>query len=89
MSGEATTNMKQAWEKILEYASSPLQGTMSRKLRKEVSVQINDGKVYAEAILFMDERFIRITEKNVENQDINTYYDFDKIVNIRTYGPTY
>lgn len=81
--------MKGAWEKVMEYASSPLQGTMSRQLRKEVSIQINDGKVYANAVIFMDDRFIRITEKNIENQDINTYYDFDKVINIRTFGPTY
>lgn len=83
-----TATMKATWEKVLEYASSPLHGTLSRKLRKEVSVQINDGKVYKEAIIFMGELFIRITEKNVDGQDINSYYDFDKIVSIRTMGPT-
>ncbi len=80
--------MKATWEKIIEYASMPLHGTMSRSLRKDVSIQINEGKIYSSAIIFMDDMFIRVTEKNVDGQDINTYYDFSKVVSIRTMGPT-
>jgi len=36
--------MKATWEKILEYASMPVHGTMSRKLRKGVTLQINEGQ---------------------------------------------
>ena len=86
---EEKMSMKSTWEKVLEYASMPLHGTLSRKLRKEVSIQINDGKTYKEAIIFIGDGFIRITEKNVDDQDINTYYDFEKVANIRTFGPTY
>lgn len=39
-------NMKATWEKIFEYASMPLHGTMSRKLRKGRRLQINEGEVY-------------------------------------------
>ena len=35
--------MKNAWEKIFEYASMPIHGTMFRRLRKGVSLQINKG----------------------------------------------
>ncbi|WP_321429132.1 hypothetical protein [uncultured Methanolobus sp.] len=42
--------MKDTWEKVFEYASSPLHGTMSRKLREGVSIQVNEGKVYSKAI---------------------------------------
>ena len=44
--------MKNTWEKIFEYASMPVHGTMSRKLRKGVSLQINEGKVYENAVIY-------------------------------------
>lgn len=77
--------MRATWEKVLEYASMPLQGTMSRQLRKGVKLQINEGKVYEEAVIFIGEKFVRLTE-TCEDQSINTYYDFDKIVCISTYS---
>ena len=55
--------MNKTWEKVFEYASSPLEGTMSRKLREGVSIQINEGKIYKKAVLFMGEEFVRITEE--------------------------
>lgn len=78
--------MKTTWEKILEYASMPVHGTMSRKLRKGVGLQINEGKVYDAAVLFMGE-FVRISEEGTEGKNINTYYAWDSIEAIRTYSP--
>lgn len=77
--------MKDTWEKVFEYASSPLHGTMSRKLREGVSIQVNEGKTYAKAVIFLGEEFVRITEE--ENaQKINTYYDWKMIESVRTYS---
>lgn len=78
--------MKDTWEKVFEYASMPLHGTLSRKLRKGVRVQVNEGTVYGEATLFLGEEFVRITS-TVENAAENTYYDWKKIVSVRTFGP--
>ena len=36
--------MKPTGEKTLEYASMPVHGTMSRKLRKGVTLQIDEGR---------------------------------------------
>ncbi|HHB76332.1 MAG TPA: hypothetical protein ENK84_07290 [Desulfobulbus sp.] len=80
--------MKKTWERIFEYASMPVHGTMSRKLRKNVYLQINEGKIYEEAVIFLGEEFVRITGEGEKNQTINTYYDWQKIASIRTYGPT-
>ncbi len=76
--------MKSTWVKILEYASSPLHGTMSRKLRKGVQLQINEGRTYAQAVLFIGDLFVRLTETDPQTGTINTYYDFEKIGAIRT-----
>lgn len=78
--------MKATWEKVFEYASMPVHGTMSRKLRKGVKVQLNEGKVYEEAVLFLGE-FVRITETEKSGTNVNTYYDWDKISSVRTYSP--
>ena len=43
---------KATWEKVFEYASMPVHGTLSRKLRKDVKIQVNEGKIYEEAVLF-------------------------------------
>lgn len=74
----------QAWEKVLEYASVPLHGTMSRKIRKGVKLQINEGKVYENAVLFISDLFLRVTEEGKET--LNTYYDINVISSIRTYS---
>ena len=78
--------MKSTWEKIFEYASMPVHGTMSRKLRKGVSLQINEGKVYDSAVIFLGD-FVRVTEEGGKKQIINTYYDWESIEAIRTYSP--
>jgi hypothetical protein len=78
-------NALQTWEKVLEYASVPLHGTMSRKIRKGVKLQINEGKVYEEAVLFISDLFLRVTEDS-DGSAINTYYDIDSIASIRTYS---
>lgn len=76
--------MKATWEKIFEYASMPVHGTMSRKLRKGVSLQINEGRIYEKAVVFLGENFVRITEEEADKQAINTYYDWAGIVSLRT-----
>jgi hypothetical protein len=77
--------MKNTWEKVFEYASSPLEGTLSRKLREGVDLQINEGKVYKKAVLFLGEEFVRITEDE-EGQKLNTYYNWNAIGSIRSYS---
>lgn len=79
--------MKPTWEKIFEYASMPVHGTMSRKLRKGVTVQINEGKVYDQATIFLGEEFVRITMEEAEKMAVNTYYDWTGIASIRTTSP--
>lgn len=76
----------QAWEKVLEYASVPLHGTMSRKIRKGVKLQINEGKVYEDAVLFISDLFLRVTEETKEGVSINTYYDMKAVASLRTYS---
>lgn len=74
---------KNTLEKVFEYASMPVHGTLSRKLRKGVKVQINEDRLYSEAVLFLGDEFLRISE-NLESEAINTYYSWDKIVSVRT-----
>jgi len=78
--------MKATWEKILEYASMPVHGTLSRKLRNGVELQINEGKVYGAAVLFLGEEFVRITEEE-NGKMVNSYYDWSCINTIRTLSP--
>lgn len=78
--------MKATWEKILEYASMPVQGTMSRKLRSGVALQINEGKEYTDAVLFLGEEFVRITATE-DGKMVNSYYDWEKLITIRTISP--
>ena len=74
---------KETLEKIFEYASMPLHGTLSRKLRKDISVQVNEEKVYTGAVLFLGEEFVRVTETDT-GKTVNTYYDWDGISSVRT-----
>lgn len=74
---------KETLEKIFEYASMPVHGTLSRKIRKDVKIQVNEGKVYENAVLFLGEGFVRVTE-NKDKEAINTYYCWEKIDSIRT-----
>lgn len=76
---------KDTLEKIFEYASMPVHGTLSRKIRKDVKLQVNEGKIYESAILFLGDGFVRITEQS-EREAINTYYGWDSIESIRTIG---
>lgn len=78
--------MLATWEKIFEYASMPVHGTMSRKLRKGVKLQINEGKVYEKATLFLGEKFVRLTEAKDGGETVNTYFDLLKIESLRTYS---
>lgn len=74
---------KTTLEKIFEYASMPVHGTLSRKLRKGIQCEINDEKVYTAATFFLGEEFVRITETEKDKM-INTYYDWESIVSVRT-----
>ena len=74
---------KATLEKIFEYASMPLHGTLSRKLRKDISCQVNEEKVYSGATLFLGEEFVRITE-TADGITTNTYYDWNGITSVRT-----
>ncbi len=76
---------KATMEKVFEYASSPLHGTLSRKLRKNLKLQVNEGKIYENATLFLGDEFVRITEKQ-DGLDVNTYYCWEAIASIRTYS---
>lgn len=78
--------MKSTWVKILEYASSPLHGTMSRKLRKGVRLQIGEGKIYTQAVIFIGDKFVRMTANDPQDGNVNSYYDLDSINSIRTYS---
>lgn len=77
--------MKETWEKIFEYASMPVHGTLSRKLRKGLVLQINEGKMYDAAVIFLGE-FVRISEEGADGKNINTYYNWGGIETIRTYS---
>ncbi|MBI4804913.1 MAG: hypothetical protein HY795_06730 [Desulfovibrio sp.] len=61
----------------------PVHGTLSRKLRKGLKIQINEGKVYEQATLFLGEEFLRVTEKSGK-ESINTYYGWEKLTCVRT-----
>ena len=74
---------KETLEKIFEYASMPLHGTLSRKLRKDISIQVNEEKIYSGAVLFLGEEFVRITETDT-GTTMNTYYDWSGISSVRT-----
>lgn len=76
---------KATLEKVFEYASMPVHGTLSRKLRKDLKLQVNEGRVYEEAVIFLGEEFVRVTEKNGD-EDVNTYYCWESIASIRTYS---
>ena len=76
----------QAWEKVLEYSSVPLHGTMSRKIRKGVKLQISEGKIYEDAVLFISDLFLRVTEESKDGNSVNTYYDMKAVSSIRTYS---
>jgi len=73
------------WEKVFEYASVPVHGTLSRKLRKGIKIQVNEGRVYESATIFLGEDFLRVTEKSGKEM-VNTYYSWEKLVCVRTLG---
>ncbi len=77
--------MKATWEKVFEYASMPVHGTLSRKLRKEVKIRINMGETYEDAVLFLGEEFVRVVVTR-EGETQNTYYDWNKIDSVTTFS---
>lgn len=78
--------MKAVWEKVFEYASMPVHGSLSRKLRKGIRIQVNEGKIYAGVTLFLGDEFLRITEGEEKGEVINTYYDWKMVASVRTYS---
>jgi hypothetical protein len=76
---------KETLEKVLEYASMPLHGTLSRKLRKGLKIQINEGRIYEGVVLFLGTEFIRITGKEGA-MTLNSYYSWEGVQSIRTYS---
>lgn len=76
---------KQTLEKVFEYASSPVHGTLSRKLRKGVKIQVNEGNIFESATIFLGDEFVRITQK-IGEETSNTYYAWDKICCVTTLG---
>ena len=74
---------KETLEKIFEYASMPVHGTLSRKLRKDISCQINEERIYTNAVFFLGDEFVRITETE-NDSNTNTYYAWEKIRSVRT-----
>ncbi len=78
------SSIKNTWEKVLEYASSPLHGTMSRKIRKGVKLKINNEMEFDEAQLFIGDTFVRLTQNGSDGGMTNVYYDLDKIISIMT-----
>jgi hypothetical protein len=75
--------LKTTWEKVLEYASSPQHGTLSRKQRKGVKLQINGDEIFEDAVIFLGEDFIRMTE-NKGSEYVNIYYDWNSVTSIKT-----
>ncbi len=78
--------MKDMWEKIFEYASVPVHGTLSRKLRKGVSLQVNGNSTFEQAVIFLGEKFVRITVEG-EQEITNSYYDWNAIQSMKTVSP--
>lgn len=78
--------MKDMWEKIFEYASVPVHGTLSRKLRKGVCLQVNESSTFEQAVIFLGEKFVRITMEK-EKEIVNSYYDWNAIHSMKTVSP--
>jgi hypothetical protein len=76
---------KATLEKIFEYASMPVHGTLSRKMRSGLKLQVNEGHVHESAVFFLGEEFVRVTE-DLDGVPMNTYYDWETISSVRTYG---
>ncbi|MDC0584641.1 hypothetical protein OAO55_02810 [Bacteroidales bacterium] len=76
-------DIKQTWEKVLEYATMPLHGTLSRKQRKGVKLKVNGGDIYENATIFLEENVVWISETK-KGEVCNTYYDWKKITSITT-----
>ncbi|THB76950.1 MAG: hypothetical protein D6B25_08510 [Desulfobulbaceae bacterium] len=78
--------MRETWEKIFEYASMPVHGTLSRKLRKDVTLQVNESSVFEKAVIFLGDKFVRITAEE-GNKVTNSYYDWSAINSMKTSSP--
>ena len=76
---------KATLEKIFEYASMPVHGTLSRRIRKKVKIQIDSGEIIEDAVIFLGDQFVRLT-RTVGGQAVNTYYAWEKLGSVTTYG---
>ena len=78
--------MRNTWEKVLEYASMPEHGTICRKLRKGVKIQINNDPVIDNAQISISECYVRFTQGAKGKEVITSYYDLSKIESIKTFS---
>ncbi|WP_372776150.1 hypothetical protein [Mangrovibacterium sp.] len=76
-------DIKQTWEKVIEYATMPLHGSLSRKQRKGVKIRINEGAILEGATFFLEELVLWVSETS-DGQVSNSYYDWTKISSIKT-----
>ena len=53
-------------------------------MRKGLRIQVNEGKIYECATLFLGEEFLRLTEEESDGTTINTYYDWSRVESVRT-----
>ena len=63
--------MEAVQEKVCEYISKPLHGSLARKLHKGIRVQSNEGKIDVEATMYVGDEFLRISEQGT-SRAINT-----------------
>ncbi len=66
-----------------KYSNMLLHGTLARKQRKGVEIQVNESKVFKNAAIFLEDSIVWITE-TVGGRVYNTYYDWDKITSVTT-----
>jgi hypothetical protein len=53
--GESSNEHRRPWKKSSSTQSKPVHGTLSRKLRGDIAIQVNEGEVYNDATLFIGE----------------------------------
>jgi nitrogen fixation protein NifB len=82
--GESAMN-KATLEKVFEYASKPVHGTLSRKLRATSPSRSTRARLQRRDPVHR--RGVRPRDLREDGKTTNTYYDWDKIVSVRTIGP--
>ncbi len=72
-----------SWEEVLEHSTHPLQGTLARKQRKGVKLQVNNGRVYENATIYLEESKMWIAEI-VDGDATNELFLHNDIESIKT-----